>query len=190
MQLLGASAVVPAVRVIPCCRCQRPTCQTWARRLTEWLLGVEAHCRAAHELDAAAAWAWPRQLVARQAEEPAAAAAAAAAEQPLAVEQGPEALGATAGNLAASAGGFAAPVASLPAGGEDKKGGAAGVQRWPAAAAAALEMRAALGRMLAARRAEAMARCAWVSLVTDLHVLKVEPHASLKGLLPVISHGQ
>ncbi|KXZ46733.1 hypothetical protein GPECTOR_41g698 [Gonium pectorale] len=30
-----------------------------AGRLAEWLLGVEAHCRAAHELDAAWAWEWP-----------------------------------------------------------------------------------------------------------------------------------
>ncbi|GIL81476.1 hypothetical protein Vretifemale_10539 [Volvox reticuliferus] len=33
-----------------------------AGKLAEWLLGVEAHCRAAHEADQARAWSWPRRM--------------------------------------------------------------------------------------------------------------------------------
>ncbi|GIL62115.1 hypothetical protein Vafri_16395 [Volvox africanus] len=34
-----------------------------AGRLAEWLLGVEAHCRAAHEADRARTWSWPRHMI-------------------------------------------------------------------------------------------------------------------------------
>ncbi|GFR47031.1 hypothetical protein Agub_g8716 [Astrephomene gubernaculifera] len=152
---------------------------TSAGRLAEWLLGVEAHCRAAHELDDARAWSWPGDVMQRTAgaAQPAGSAGggSSGATQP--------AGGATESSAAACAVELAAGKASCSGGlgvaGERGEGGSAsrehgavrdGVQdasggcvrqgRWPSAGMAAAEMRRAVAAVLAARRAEALARAA------------------------------